>query len=323
MTWVVWRQYRLQWAVALALLAAFGVMMIVTGVQVAAQWHSALTACTTAHDCASLQSSLFLGSHTVGFLVIMTLGVPAVLGMLLGAPLIAHELETGTTTFAWTQGITRRRWLTVKAGWLLLVAAVIAGAVSALVTWWSGPNNALQANAFEPGRFDIMGIVPVGYAVFATALGIAAGAAFRRVIPAIAVTLGGFIAVRAVVFIVIRQHYMTAVTHAYGLTQTFTPPGAAWQIAAGVLDPHGRMLPLTDGSDIAPNVSSSAVPASCYGMPGPAQLSCMRSEGFRQFVTYQPASRYWAFQGIETGVFLALAAALIAVTYYVIRRRDA
>src|SRR5579872_2520317 len=163
MTFLVWRQYRLQWAIALGLLAAFGAMMVVTGLQMAAQWHSALAACGATRTCASLPgSSLFLGSHAVGFLVILTLGVPAVLGILLGAPLVAHEIESGTSLFAWTQGITRGRWLAVKAGWLLLTAAGVAGAVSALVTWWSGPDNALQGDGFNPGRFDIMGIAPVG-----------------------------------------------------------------------------------------------------------------------------------------------------------------
>ena len=33
--------------------------------------------------------------------------------------------------------------------------------------------------------------------------------------------------------------------------------------------------------------------------------------------------RYWAFQGIETGIFVVLAAALIAVTAIVVLRRDA
>ena len=60
------------------------------------------------------------------------------------------------------------------------------------------------------------------------------------------------------------------------------------------------------------------------GQNGPgAVLSCMQHAGFRQFVTYQPASRYWAFQGIETGIYLAVAAALIAITFYAVRRRDA
>ncbi len=40
-------------------------------------------------------------------------------------------------------------------------------------------------------------------------------------------------------------------------------------------------------------------------------------------ITYQPASRYGAFQGIETGIFVFLAAALIAVTAIAVTRRDA
>ena len=40
-------------------------------------------------------------------------------------------------------------------------------------------------------------------------------------------------------------------------------------------------------------------------------------------MTYQPASRFWAFQGIETGIFAVLAAALLAVTFWVLKRREA
>jgi hypothetical protein len=39
--------------------------------------------------------------------------------------------------------------------------------------------------------------------------------------------------------------------------------------------------------------------------------------------TYQPAGRFWAFQGIEAGIFLVLAAALIAVTFRLVLARDA
>jgi hypothetical protein len=69
-----------------------------------------------------------------------------------------------------------------------LAAAAGGGTIAALATWWSGPNNALAANAFEAGQFDIQGIVPVGYAVFAMALGIAAGTVTRRTLPAIAIS---------------------------------------------------------------------------------------------------------------------------------------
>ena len=110
-------------------------------------------------------------------LVVATAAVPLLAGLFWGAPTVAHELETGTNQFAWTQSITRRRWLAVRAGWLLLAAAILAGAVSALVTWWMGPDHALNADAFKVNRFDITGIAPVGYAIFAMALGICAGTA--------------------------------------------------------------------------------------------------------------------------------------------------
>lgn len=114
--------------------------------------------------------------------------------------------------FAWTQGITRRRWLAIGAGWLILAAAVIAGAVSALVTWWSGPGNALNASAFQANSFDVTDIVPVGYAIFAMALGICAGVLLRRTVPALAVTLAGFAALRVLIAQWLRPHYMTPVT---------------------------------------------------------------------------------------------------------------
>ena len=49
----------------------------------------------------------------------------------------------------------------------------------------------------------------------------------------------------------------------------------------------------------------------------------MATRGYHVLISYQPASRYWAFQGIETGIFMLLAAALIMVTATAVRRRDA
>jgi hypothetical protein len=49
----------------------------------------------------------------------------------------------------------------------------------------------------------------------------------------------------------------------------------------------------------------------------------MPSHGYRGYLTYQPASRFWAFQGIETAIFLVLAAVLLGVTFCVLKRRDA
>jgi hypothetical protein len=327
MTWVTWQQYRYQAAFAAALLAALAVVLLITGLHAAAVWHSALTQCATNHSCASLAgSNLSLANPIITTLVIATSAVPALPGLLWGAPAVASELETGTNQFAWTQSITRRRWLAVRAGWLLLATAVLAGAVSAIVTWWSGPFNALTADAFQVNRFDVTDIVPVGYAIFAMALGICAGTLLRRTLPALGITLAGFGAIRLVVALWLRKHYMTPVTVYYKLTAPFTPPGSYLAVSQGVVGANGNPPTSSIG---AVGVDGVPVPAACRQLMGNSNanlrpvLSCMTAHGYRGYVTYQPAGRFWAFQCIETGIFVVLAAVLIGITFWVLRRRDA
>jgi len=327
MSWLVWRQYRAQGAIAAALFAVAAAAVLVDGFRIASSWHSILVTCAGNSVCLKQQAPLVNG--VLSDLPYITLLVPAALGMLVGAPLVAHELEARTSDFVWTQSVTRMRWLAVKVGWLVLAAAAFGGGTAALSTWWSGPNNAQTAGAFDPGQFDTQGIVPIGYAVFAMALGIAAGAIARRTLPAIAVVLGGFIALRLVIVDFARQHYVAAVTTYYSVTGSFTPPGQAWILSQGAVSRAGVVVPMGWGS------LYTALPASCQRIlsaapttgkgdaSGNAVFSCMQAHGWRGFVSYQPASRYWPFQGIETGIYVLLAAALIAVTFAVVRRRDA
>ena len=327
MTWLIWRQHRAQLYVGAAALAGLAVLLVITGLQMASQYHSALTACAANRNCGNLPNTLFLGNHAVGFVVILTIGVPGLLGLFWGAPLVAAELETGTTQFAWMQTITRKRWLAVKTGWVLLAASVWGGAVSALVTWWSGPDNALQLDAFKANRFDIQGTVPVGYALFAVALGIAAGTLLRRTLPAMAVTLAVFIAVRVLITEIVRPHYMTAVTATYSLAAGFVPPGSYLELNHGVAGPNGQVIPgnLNTSAVVVDGVPANYAPAACQPLINSGNRgapSCLAAHGYHGFVTYQPASRYWAFQGIETGIFVILAAALVALTVTVLLRRD-
>ncbi len=326
MTWLVWRQHRIQFYVGAALLVAFAVAIVITGAQVANQFHAAQAACTAGHGCRHL-GGLFMGSDVVGFLVIATLGAPLVVGLFWGAPLVAAEVEAGTTQFAWMQSVTRWRWLRFKVGWMMLAAAVWGGVISALVTWWSSPTNAEQLNQFNPGRFDLMDLVPVGYSLFAMGLGIASGALLRRTLPAVAVTLAGFIAVRVAITLWVRPHYLTAVTTFSSVVNNFTPAGAYWKIAQGVLGPNGKPIPQPNGIPSFNGIPQNALPAFCSsvfnGASTPAPTCAQALAHYREFITYQPASRFWAFQGIETGIFVVLAAGLVAATVILLLRRDA
>jgi hypothetical protein len=304
MTFLTWRLYRAQWAIAAALLAAFVAVELATGLSVLSHWHSIMAMChpNTIEGPDSPCGNLI--SAAGNDLRVLSVLVPAIIGILWGAPLVAQEVEAGTRTFAWTQGVTRTRWLLVKSGWLLLASVLVSGVVAALVTWSCGPVNAGRADTFSSANyFDVQGIVPVGYAVFATALGITAGAALRRLIPAIAVTLGAFIGVRLLVDDVIRQHLMPAVTTVVSATSTWEPPGLGW-----VLRDIGAVRSIPCGQRPA-------------GVHGNGSGHCLETIG--QAITYQPGYRYWPFQAIETGLFVVLAAGLLALAFWLINRRDA
>jgi hypothetical protein len=338
MTWLTWRQYRVQAAVAALVLAVFATVLLVTGFQLAAQWHTLLASCTASRTCASLQEGgTSLGSVLGHDIAILSMLAPALFGVLVGAPLVAHELEARTSDFVWAQSITRTHWLAVKVGWVLLAAAVWGSAIAVLVTWWSGPRNAAFADAFQANYFDQQGLVPVAYSVFATALGIAAGAVLRRTLPAIAIVIGGFIGMRLWISQDLRMHFMTPVTTFYGVAANFNPPAGSINTGGGLINKAGQLVTGSFGNVLIDGVPSTSLPAACQrlipasanGPNGPsgatlnAVYGCLQQAGYRQFISYQPISRYWAFQGIETGIYLAVAAALIAITFYAVRRRDA
>ncbi|HUB41737.1 MAG TPA: hypothetical protein VMA72_23065 [Streptosporangiaceae bacterium] len=339
MTWLVWRQHRNQAYLAAAALAAFAVLLVVTGRQMASQYQSALAACTPSHACGNLANTLILGTPLLSLLVTLTVVVPCLLGIFWGGPLVAREFETGTNQFAWMQSVSRRRWLTVKVGWALLAAGAWGGAVSALVTWWSSPVNALKSQNFQPGQFDIQGIVPVGYALFAVALGIAAGTLLRRTLPAMAITLVVFTFLRLVIGQDLRSHYLTAITKTFSFLQgpahsPALPTGSYWVVSQGLVGPRG-LIPASRPHGVGISVGFHGLSVSLNNMPSACQrlalagdprgiFPCLTARGYRGlFITYQPASRYWAFQGFETGIFVLLAAVLIIVTAIVVRRRDA
>ncbi|HEX8731676.1 MAG TPA: hypothetical protein VF725_06405, partial [Ktedonobacterales bacterium] len=55
--------------------------------------------------------------------------------------------------------------------------------------------------------------------------------------------------------------------------------------------------------------------------PGSAFTTCLHAHGWLETMIWQPASRYWAFQGIETGILVALALLLLGLALWWVRRR--
>ena len=290
-------------------------ILLVTGITMADDYRRALADCAATQSCSDLGHELFRGDGAIIDLVDLTLILPLLFGLFWGAPLLAKEFEDGTHNLAWTQGVSRSRWLRVNLTWSLLAAALWGAALAALVSWWRYPENALGTR-FD--AFDIQGIVPVAYALFAVALGIAVGSVLRRVLPSLAVTLAIFVGLRATLATYVRPHYMAPITKVFSLTSSGGAPRSAWVLSSGLVSPTGRFL--------GPGIDAQNFPTACRTVfPGGKGLlgRCLSSHGFRQVVTYQPDSRFWTFQWMEAGIFVLLAAALVGFTVWRVMSHDA
>jgi uncharacterized membrane protein SirB2 len=158
----------------------------------------------------------------------------------------------------------------------------------------------------------VQGIMPVAFAIFGVSLGLAAGAVLRRVLPALAVTVVAFVAVRLIVVTYLRPHYETAKTLVQSFSRAAPIPSGSWQLSREIVQ---------NGQAVSGKL---AFPAECL-KPATRQASdtCLAQHGFASLVKFQPASRFWTFQWIESGIFAALAAILVAVAVIAVRRRDA
>ena len=323
MNTLMWRLNRSQVQISAAGLAVLAVLLLITGIAMASSYHSFLGTCAAAHTCADGHSLLFRGDGVLNALVYATVVVPLLFGLFWGAPLLAREFEAGTNSLAWTQGVTRRRWLAGTISWALAAAALWGAAVTALVSWWRLPENAvgIPYPRFDTGTFDIQGLVPVAYSVFAVALGIATGALFRRLLPAMATTFAVFVGLRFAIAEYLRPHYMTPLTKALPLAAM--APGAPSAVPAGswVVGPLSAIGP--NGQNHGDAIQFSFMPAACRSVSPGQWVPCLAAHGFHSQVIYQPATRFWAFQGIEAGIFVVLAAALIALTWRLVLTRDA
>jgi len=303
MTWILWRQHRAQMAIVAGLLAVFAVPVVVTGRHLS----DGLIACRASGPCGGLLEHYNAMLTTVN----LTVAVPLIFGIFWGVSVIGRELETGTATLAWSQSVTRRHWVRVKLLWLFGTTLVASSALTVLVTWWSNTRNALQESRFSGLPFDLENLSPVGYSLFSAALGLTAGVAWRRVLPAVASTIAGFVGVRMIVELVLRPHYMAPVSRLVSMGAPPEGPQGGWSYDTELVH-NGRVVP---GNVVG-------LPESCAGLPREGVNRCMDAHGYRVRISYQPAGRYWTFQWIEFGIFAALSILLVVVALVLLRRRD-
>jgi hypothetical protein len=317
MTWLAWRQQRteaLLIALAVALLAA---LLIPVGIHMANVYdRDNIAACITSdsESCNTLLMTFQDRFRGITSLFNWLQLLPGILGALLAAPLVL-ELEQGTYRLAWTQSITRRRWLLTKLGMLAVGLVVASALLTVLLTWWRQPLDDLQGR-FEENSFSFEGVVPYAYVLFAAALALAAGVVLRRVAAAFAIALVGFFATRFLVTDRLRPHFMDPL-----VKRLSGPPSPGSLHDAWVI--NGPSLVDKNG-----NPPSRGLVQQCLGPgqkppSGPVTLAhdCLEKLGLYTRVEYHPASRFWTFQWIEAAIYLGAAAALFAFAAWWILKR--
>ncbi len=285
--------------------------------------------------------------------IVVVAVAPVIIGVFWGAPLVARELEAGTHRLAWTQSVTRTRWLATKLGVTTLAAAAAVGLLTFAVTWWSIPlDGALSStqgglpSRITPVTFAMRGVVPVGYAVFAVVLGATLGAVFRRSLPAMAVTLGLVIFVQIAVPTWVRPHLAPTTEQTVefnrerldGISIGDTGPGSplrmtvntggpgSWVLSNETIDASGRAVSLP--SWFADCIPRPPAPGTNGDGPvkaqGPERLDAcftrLNDEGYRQQLVFQPAKNFWPLQWAELALFLAVSGLVAGFCLWWVRR---
>lgn len=264
MTWFAWRQFRTQAVVAASILIVVIVIYLITGLHLSHVYDTVVKPCAPHGDCSSVTQT-FQTSDEVLQHLIQAGGVllPALLGAFWGAPLVAREFESGTFRLAWTQSVSRTKWLLAKLGVVALAALVSEALFSAMATWWARPFDHLNNVPFSV--FDTRDIAPLGYGLFAVTLGVVIGLLVRRTVPAMALTFTAFAGVRILFTDYVRPHFASPLRYRTSFIAPFEsssggapsaiikggPSSNAWVLSDTTLNSSGKIIGANGG--IGPN----------------------------------------------------------------------
>ena len=327
MAWVTWRQHRVALTGLVVALAAIGTYTWMVGLQLHHAYAAEL-ACHPAGSDACLQ--LTSGFNSVGgFLTngwILQL-VPALIGTFVGAPVLAREMETGTYRYAWTQGFGRWRWTLAKLAGLAVAVTAAASAISVLFSWYYQPyfgadnqaRSLSELTSLAPSLFDLRGVAFGAWTLAAFAIGALAGMLIRKVVPAIVATLVAYAGLAIATGAWLRAHYFAPI-----VTRSLNVPSSVW-----IVSQNWTKGGQTVSQTVLYQVLQGA-PAQVAGKGGGGPnlhalvaWQYLVQRGYIQVTSYQPATRFWAFQWVEAGWLLGLSVLLIAVTVWLVRRRAA
>ncbi|MEV5262328.1 ABC transporter permease [Streptomyces anulatus] len=235
-------------------------------------------------------------------------GLPLILAVFIGAPLIAGDQENGTAQLVTTQSATRRQWLIAKLGLAYTLALVSGVVLSALFTWWWKPYRSVFLSDWIDGAiFDNTGPVLPAFLLFFTAAGITIGTLIRRVLPAMVVTF---------LFTTITTMFVwDEIRVRLGDTQIFAYPMGT-ELPARYAEAYevDRWVGSADGTLYGWGTCAEATEK--------AQNACIKEHGIvNDVIEYLDYSQMAAMQWTAAGILLTGTVLLTAFTLWRVTRR--
>ncbi len=333
MTWFAWRQFRTPAWIAVAALTPLVVVLLVSARQVGDAFTEAGVAACGGNCADNIDAFLRQATESgiSGFAYNQSLNamhvVPVLIGIFWGVPMVAREIETGAYRLTWTQSVTRTRWLATKLAIIGAATVAVVGLLSWAVTSWAQRIDDAAADRISPTVFATRGILPLGYALFALAVGVTAGILIRRSVPAMAATLGVYVVVVVTMMEWVREHLVAAVH--------LTRPLDMSSLSTVIVNPYNGELVIEGATpDAGWILSNQTVTSTGAPFTGPVDPEfCGLEAGRRtcdewilsldleQSITYHPASHFWPLQWAETGVLIGLAVLLIGFCVWFTRNR--
>lgn len=322
MIWVTWRHHRAALLTAVFLLAAVAVPTLISGFAMHEQYADGIATCVAdpgaRAGCAQMVEQFAAQYGEWGNRMVWVAFLPALIGVFVGAPLLAREFENGTWRFAFTQGVSRTRWLVTQLTVVGTGAAVLALVCSLLFTWWRRPLDAMSS----PMRTAAFTVSPglVALTLFALALGVFAGVLLRRTVIAMGLTLAVYLTVRITLEETLRPHYLSPLIRTDAPNAQKTPdalPPTDWIVDEGLLTGAGHRLSDGEKREILQQVYDGDM----VREGGAALERYLAEHGLRHYTEYHPADRYPTVLIIEIALYLGLAMALFAAAAHLVRRR--
>jgi len=322
MAWVSWRLHRLTLISVPAVLGVVALYLLIAGLRIHHDL-AALTACRPAgsNACQQLARAFSNTDWTLSNTTLILMNfAPVLIGAFAGAPVLARELETGTFRYAWTQGFDRERSTIARLVLLAVVVTATAGALGELFAWFFQP--ALEnagMNVLAATVFGTRGISFAAWTLAAFTIGAFLGMLFRRIVPAMAVTLGVYFGLDVLTWLVLRKHYLpAAVGKNPSVISGANATNAPWVLSTWYTGPGGK-----PASQSVVNQVLALFPDNGAPRVRESLAQALAQHGITQWYSYIPVSRFWPMQFVEGGWLLALSLLLIAATIWLVRHRAA